>query len=298
MQGIQSQVLKTIKPVLKSNYYSFKYYSHFLLYLKSLQNEEVLMVYQMGRVGSTTVTNSLEALGLDMPIYHVHHLRDDTISETEKIYKENFSQLRCIHSHLLHSQHLRRQLDRGLASKRWKVVTLVRDPIAKNISSFFLSGIQLILNYSLEDKIKYAETDDIVKELIDLFLEEYDHKVPLTWFDLELKPVFGIDVFSSDFPKAKGYKVYKSENVDVLLLKLEDLDKVAREAFKEFLDVEDFNLVTTNGADEKAYYAIYKQFLDAIDLPDSYINKMYESKYVQHFYSEAEIKQFKAKWHK
>lgn len=296
MKSIQSHMLKTIKPLFKSNYYAFKYYSHLQLHLKHLQSKEILLVYQMGRVGSTTVTSSLETLKLNMPIYHVHSLIKDSIDKTEKLYKDNFSHLGSIHSHLLQSQYLRGQLDRGLESKKWKVITLVRDPIAKNISSFFLSGLELVLNYRLEDKIKYMNTDDIVKELVNLFSEKYHHEVPLTWFDRELKSIFGIDVYSSGFPKEKGYKIYQSKDVNVLLLKLENLNEVAREAFKEFMGIEDFNLVTANGADEKPYYEIYKKFLNTVNLPDSYINKMYESKYAQHFYTGAEIEYFKAKW--
>ena len=90
-----------------------------------------------------------------------------------------------------------------------------------------------------------------IKELIELFLEKYPHKVPLTWFDSEMKSVFGIDVFSSDFPKSRGYKIYKEEHADLLLMRSEDINKCVSEAFKEFLDINNFTLVNANTSSEK-----------------------------------------------
>jgi hypothetical protein len=55
-------------------------------------------------------------------------------------------------------------------------------------------------------------------------------------------------------------------------------------------------LVNSNIAINKSYSDIYRQFLDSIVLPDFYINKMYTSKYMRHFYSEEEIEVLKAKW--
>jgi hypothetical protein len=133
---------------------------------------------------------------------------------------------------------------------------------------------------------------------IRLFLEKFDHDTPLVFFDREFKGVLGIDVFSSDFPKPKGYKIYEQELADVLLIRLENLDQCASKAFQEFLNVDGFTVIRKNIASEKAYYPIYRKFLESVLLPDSYIDEMYASKYARHFYSEQEIDAFRAKWHK
>jgi hypothetical protein len=103
-------------------------------------------------------------------------------------------------------------------------------------------------------------------------------------------------VFSSDFPKSKGYKIYEGDKVDILLIRLENLNQCAREAFKDFLNIDNFTLINTNIGSEKDYAPIYKKFRDAIALPDSYIDEMYNSKYARHFYTEAEINKFRARW--
>ena len=307
MVTIQSHLLgavgRLISRLAYKNYYSAKAYYHFHLHLSKLGKKDPLLVYQMGKVGSTTILMSLKALALDTPIYHVHFLTQYIIDRVEKGERKKFSYKdvgRCIH--LWTSQYIRKQIDMGLKGKKWKIVTVTRDPIGRNISAFFQS-----LKFELSDsghqyKIKSDYGFEItmnledIENLIDFFFEKFDHDAPIVFFDREFKGVFGIDVFSSEFPKVKGYKIYEEEHADVLLIKLENLNECAHDAFKEFLNIDGFNLIRANIASEKAYYPIYRKFLDSIVIPDSYIDQMYTSKYAQHFYSEKEINKFKAKW--
>jgi hypothetical protein len=46
----------------------------------------------------------------------------------------------------------------------------------------------------------------------------------------------------------------------------------------------------------KVYYHLYRRFAKAVDLPDSYLSRMYKSKYAQHFYTEGELAAFKRSW--
>jgi hypothetical protein len=82
------------------------------------------------------------------------------------------------------------------------------------------------------------------------------------------------------------------------LIKLEKLNECANDAFKEFLDIDEFYLIRANISTEKIHYPLYKKVLDSIVLPDAYLDQMYVSKYARHFYSEREINEFKAKWQK
>ena len=50
-----------------------------------------VIVFQMGKVGSKSVRRSLEALNLDMAIYHSHLLTKERIDETEKKRKKFFT---------------------------------------------------------------------------------------------------------------------------------------------------------------------------------------------------------------
>ena len=65
------------------------------------------------------------------------------------------------------------------------------------------------------------DTDYQLKKLIDIFIKEYSHDVPLQWFDLELKKATGINVYNYPFPKHKGYMTIEENNIELLIMKLE-----------------------------------------------------------------------------
>ncbi|MCB0173723.1 MAG: hypothetical protein KDJ97_24600 [Anaerolineae bacterium] len=77
-------------------------------------------------------------------------------------------------------------------------------------------------------------------ELTTSFLNEFEfQEAPLRWLNSQLKSVVDVDVFATDFPKSKGFKV---NHADILLLRLERLNECAQEAFKEFIGIDQFTL--------------------------------------------------------
>jgi hypothetical protein len=54
--------------------------------------------------------------------------------------------------------------------------------------------------------------------------------------------------------------------------------------------------VDANVASAKAYSTLYRDFMDAIVLPNEYVKKMYASQFAQHFYTAEEIARFTARW--
>lgn len=168
----------------------------------------------------------------------------------------------------------------------------MREPIIRNVISFFQN---IYLRYpDLDYQLKIKTIN--IRELIEEFLKNYSHDIFLKWFDEEMKRVFGLDVFSNAFPKSRGYKIYKGEIVEALLLRLENINECSHVAFKEFLNTDEFKLIKANVSRKKKYYADYRDFVDAVVLPHSYIDRMYSLKYAQHFYSEQELNAYKIKW--
>ncbi|MGV2829104.1 putative capsular polysaccharide synthesis family protein [Myxosarcina sp. GI1(2024)] len=265
----------------------------------NLSQPEVI-VYQMGKVGSSTIVKSLQKLDLDFKVYHVHALSEQRIEELENTYRAHFDRTRVIHSHLLESLYLRKQIKRNERQQKWKVITLVRDPIARNFSSFF-QNVQHQRGYDWQKKLHTSSPDVLSKELQKIFLENLDNNfkiLDLDWFDRELKTVFGVDVFAKKFDPDKGYEIYQGEKADVLLLKLETLNRCANNAFREFLQLENFTLSKKNIGRNKLYKQVYKSFLNDIKLPEAYIEEMYTSQFVRHFYSNSEINYFTNRWRK
>ena len=258
--------------------------------------------YQMGKVGSSTIQASLEALDLNWPVYHVHFLNPERVREIEQQRRRFF---RTEKQGLLKRPWLSEFLLEEIKKKdrRWKIITLVREPIARNISTFFenLEIRERHGNNVFNVKSDYYGFDvdvelENVQPLIDLFFERLVHDRPLTWFDDEIKSVFGIDVFEGVFLRDKGYKIITADNADLLLIRLNELDQCAAVAFKEFLDIDEFTLVQTNVGSNKDYAALYKAFKKAICLPEDYINKMYDSRFTRYFFSDEEIRQLRETW--
>ncbi len=252
---------------------------------------EPVVIHQMGKVGSKTIESSLAALELGAPLCHCHLLNGlDRIEEntrrTRSDPRETLAQI----------QHGRRLVKTILGTPyiRCRVISLVRDPVARNISAFF----QNLTEFLPDVFRRYADGELTVEELHEVFLNHYDHDIPLAWFGRQLQPVFGIDVFASEFPKERGYAVYAAENVSLLVIKLEMLDECAADAMRDYLGLQDFVLKHANVAEDKEYKDIYKAFLRSIVLPDDYLNRMYESALARHFYTDAELQQFRARWSK
>lgn len=249
----------------------------------------------MGRVGSKTIEYSLKAIGLSP--YHVHTLSDKGLSYYKDMLsksEEDGRQFKKYLNKLNEIKYLRTQIMQR--NGKWKVITLTRDPVARNISFFFY------YIFNRQTKTIFTLDFENLEELLSLFLKSPSldgfntHETPLLWFDVEMKAVLGIDVYRTKFPFNKGYEIYKGERADVLLIRLEDLGRCYQQAFREFLGIENFSLINKNIASTGLYSSIYEQFSKTIVLPKDYIDKMYKSKYAQHFYTKEEIDFFRQKW--
>ena len=85
-------------------------------------------------------------------------------------------------------------------------------------------------------------------------------------------------------------------NSRVLLVRLEDLDRVAQPAFAEFLGADVGHVVQRNEASDKVYADVYRRFMGLLKMPRQYLDRMYSSRYSRHFYTEREIAKFRSSW--
>lgn len=250
---------------------------------------EPVVIFQMGKVGSKTIDKSLAALDLGAPLCHSHLLNDfdridENIRRTRSDPRESLAEIQ-------HGRRLAKTI-LGTPYIRSRVISLVRDPVARNISAFFQNITEFLPDFFRRD----AERESPMEELHAAFLNRYDHDIPGEWFQRQLQAVFGIDVFASEFPRERGYAVYAAENASLLVIKLEMLDGCAADAMRDYLGIHDFVLCNANIGEEKEYKDVYKAFLRSIVLPEEYLNRMYESAFARHFYTDAELQRFRARW--
>lgn len=237
------------------------------------KEDEVIFIFTMGKVASSTIFVSLKEVYNS--VYHIHRLNLDNIEKIKQYHLSNgLKQPGCdiVSSNLIKNN-----------IKPTKIITLVREPISRNMSAYFE-------NYKIfDDKL-----NDIRKS-IERFTKNYHHKTPLNWFDSELKKSLDFDIFSNEFDKKNGYQTYSFEDIEYLVMKVELEDKIKQKALSKFLN-NDINLINSNLSEEKGYIEFYKKFKDSIIFDEKYVDTMYNSKYMKHFYTEKEIEGFKKKW--
>jgi hypothetical protein len=278
------------------NYTAAKALYQLQLWLAERRTPNCLLVFQMGKVGSTSIVRSIKAAGWKFPIYQFHGLDPKYHAREEWLYRREFRRDPRRPRHLWTSQYFAWRLARpGPPGQAWKIISIVRDPVARNLSSFF-QILELQLDWAAHEGRAVTNSDNVA-ELTQLFLEQVDwHDDPLNWFDVELKPFFGVDVYASPFPKEQAYGICAGERASALVLKLERLDEGALEGCKRFLGLDGLRLEKANVANVKSYGPTYQRFLASIRLPDSYLDRMYTSRFARHFYTEAELDGFRARW--
>ncbi|MGB3694405.1 MAG: putative capsular polysaccharide synthesis family protein [Spirulinaceae cyanobacterium] len=262
-------------------------------------SSEIVLVYQMGKVGSSTIVRTLEASNIPQPIYKIHFLNPDTNLQRwqhQKSYKSLLAP-----NYLIIDQYFCENIAHLVAQKdKIKMITSVRDPIGRGISSFF----QNISNF-LPNVYQMIETKEInVDNLIKLYWEHPEAQErryrALNWFDQEFNSVLGIDIFSIDFPKSQGYLIQKNinKNIDLLIIKLEAFSPYLQPCLKDFLQIDEVTIVNANMSNSKRYYELYQTFRNKINFPVEYLDNIYDSRFVKFFYTDKEINNFKKKWSK
>ena len=234
-------------------------------------NQTPIIIYQMGKVGSSSVMKSLEKKAI-LPLFRVHFLlknADNRSFYNPKVYE--ILELKLGRE---------KQVRRGeflynkiiVPKKQVKIISLTREPIGRNVAAFFQ-------NFERETGKKYEQSNFTPQELRDIFINFFPHSTPLDWFDNHFKPFFGIGVYEYPFPKEQGYLIINKDNVDLLILKLETSDSVKEKAIAEFLGLKEFKLVRTNVGEDKNYRDMYKEFKQNLKLPLSYVEEMCSSKW-------------------
>jgi len=250
--------------------------------MRGLNLDNKILVYTMGKVVSTSIRSSLNKLGRET--MNAHTLNPDINNAIEKGFSR---ESKYVEQPLLdHHKYVYKYIKDNPEIK-WKIISLVRDPVARNISTFFQVIDRLLPTYKNEPLITLKKS----------FMKGIDHEKVLNWQDFELKELTGIDVYSVPFDKKKGYQTYKLGNFEVLLIKYEKLNECVSNAMREFLDIEHFKLDYSNFSENKEYSKDYTFFKEMAKLGNTYLNKSYQSKYIKHFYTDVEIEQFRKRWH-
>lgn len=231
----------------------------------------------MGKVGTSAISTSMQKAGL--PVHHTHTLDETRLLESTKnsIQRGKFPA-----PHVCESMGWKRRLfshpDKCL------YITLVRDPIARNLSAFF----ENIENFLGSDFVK-RRPETILKT----FFEKYNHTAPLTWFDQELQAQLGKDAFQTPFDKAQRYISLRNSKALIFRADCDDLvvARVLSKALCKKITIEPENVSASKSHDET-----YEKVKAFSKFPAEFLDALYDTDYVRQFWPEDEVNSFRHQW--
>jgi hypothetical protein len=239
----------------------------------------ILLIYQMPKAGSQTIEATLKHCFLPHQIHRFHFLRSALAEPWASQQMEFMSKM----SRALRVRKLLRAC--GLTIPKIEVITGLREPIGAMLSAVFENYYHF---FSQGEPVKVSKYRDIL-------LKPDAMNLVQQWFDCELKPFTGIDVFKKPFPWDQGYAIYENRFSRLLLYRYEALGKVS-DILREFLSCDVPAVINRNLSSSKEYSEAYRQVKEHLRLPADWVAKQCNSRMMRHFYSEQERQDLQLKW--
>lgn len=269
-----------------------------VLYELAQDVEQRVWIYQAGKVGSKSI-----ASGLRDKAVHFHSLQ-------LAYYPYYFDDMPT-------KKLVDRYIEKITKKDKIRIITGVREPIARDISVLFQptdfswkGPLRYITNVPFYTYGDYASEETEKRPIItpkwensltDTFLDAQKIMVSkktdeFSWFDYEIKGLFGIDIYEYPFDKEKGYQIIKKDNIEIFLYKCEKLNELEKE-LGNFVGDKQYKLGNENINEQKIYQYTYAEFKENVVLDKDYFDYYYKgNKKVLHFYSKKEIEEFSNRW--
>lgn len=250
-------------------------------FIFSLMRYDTVLIWQPGKVGSSSIAKSLEKINIQYIQLHCLGFGNWLNPQIHNSYGiQHYWKKNPIEKMDLHDSH------------KIKIITLVRDPIGRSIADYFEGlGTEYIKHDNTNSNI-YQSIKDFLKNEAEV--GEYGYI--FEWFNHEIKEFFGIDIYKYDFDREKGYQIICEGNVEILLIKLEKLNQ-CQDVIGRFVEAENFCLLKENIGDDKTYKFAYDEVKRKIKIPESIKNFYYrQNEAMDHFYTEEEKNNFLKKW--
>lgn len=249
----------------------------------------------MPKVGSQTVEDTLRLCGFGSRILRIHFLSAQNAREvrrciaskesTDAWRRSALAQLK-LRSQLLLCLRIRRMLSALRAPiPKIEVITAVRDVLGTALSSIFQ-------NYRLFVPSLENLTAETCQELL---LRPKMCAQIQSWFDMELKPHLGVDVFEIPFCATRRHQVYETAFARVLLYRFDALPSLGS-ALEAFLGCRIEHLSSRNRSDSKEYAEVYQRLKSTLALPAQFVEQQLKSRLMRHFYADEEREALARRW--
>jgi hypothetical protein len=158
---------------------------------------QTVILYQMGKVGSSSLKESL--IQNNIKTLHIHRYYFRTTERALDI-KHFILKLR---KNFTYNFYIRR--------KKVKIISFYRDPLARNISSFF-QNLDMYFSKNELKNLSYEQLEEKFNNADNI------HETPNNWFDLEFNTKLKVDIYQHPINKTKGFTVFSKKNLDFFFM--------------------------------------------------------------------------------
>lgn len=241
-------------------------------------DEDALLIYQMGKVGSTALEKSLPKA------IHIHTLYGTYLCEFyHKLrYRTLISRLKCSAVQKAKRIIIKRR-------NKIKIITLVRDPLNRDISHYFQDIQYWLTLHNLNAKADIR--DENIDALVDCFEHTYNFDYARNWFENEVSRFCKMNVTDIEFDKVRGIGYLNKGKFEILVIRMDKLDgledEISKFANKKIV------MRRVNDSSKKWYSEAYKDFRTRYVPSDDVLNKIFSSPWLAAFFSSEDIESWK-----
>jgi len=282
----------------------------------------VILVYQMAKVASRSWLAAASGLGTGEDTVHVHFLREENLERIAAALavpppRQTVANMVLPRNLGDNGRRSRQKLaDARLRREPIRIICGMRDPVARSVSllifmAYFYGHQQRPLNPRSQMDPAY-----VIATLEQLWLRVLENEEPkdsfdwLTWFiagayrwwfENELRPSLGFDIYAEPFEPANGAQFQSFGDAQLLAYRVEDMSTGAASgpallaSASRFLDAP-IELPVANAASGRRSRELHTRVLGGFRLPRDRLDQIYDCASVRHFYSESEIAAFKLRW--
>jgi len=239
----------------------------------------VLMVYSAPKTASTSVAAAIEACDA-FTVIKVHHV------QPEFFWPGVGTPLKTAHGGMRHKAIEQRTTQRFLErhAGEIRVVSLVRDPVAFNISNFTYFGRAYWLRTHWRSARWMSE-----HELARRFFATFTHDASSVWWQREFAPTMGFNPLAEPFDTEAGWKRRISGRFDTLILRTDISDQQKTVALQTWLPgtgVADVGRANLN--EDQSPPELAQRLRNVLARNPEYISRMLDLPAVRHFWSAAQ----------
>jgi hypothetical protein len=262
---------------------------------------DLFVILSNPKTATQTIERTLLALDPAVQVRRTHIISPKAIARYHQTKSTLFfpdAMMQSMLEQADYAQQVRREIAfvRNLGG-RIALISGNRDPIDQVISNVFQFIPHLIPEFALL-RAAGVELLSALSDYTRLELQrELDALENRSFFDEELLPVAKMELLREPIDRERGFSLFADANTSVLLFRYKDLHRVLPTALSALTGRGSVPIYSQNTSREKGYADLYREFRASFRVPAELCAALYRRyPYLRHFYTEAEIAEFEARW--